>query len=267
LRKLLLKCLVITLLFSILPQGTMAATEEDAQPQGIDLEQAERSVSEEHDVDLSEQVKVEIKEDSDEKLVLDMKVDEEDLKIDTELSMDLDSQDAMITGSIVDESGNVYDESYHVVFHEVDDEILIATLTDTQTGEEYELNSTTLQASVIPIIVGIVLRLGIKYAIKKFGKTAVKNALKQSLKKKWSADDLKSLPKADQNDIKKMYGTASDAWDFFNAQVSSHREVSPGVFVGKDKNGVTFTYRKSSKSGPPTIDVNGIKGVRKIKFL
>ncbi|MGM0751739.1 MAG: SAR2788 family putative toxin [Bacillota bacterium] len=266
-KKLLVKILIITLLFSILPQGSLAATEETVQPQGIDLEQAERSLSEEHDINLSEQVKVELKEDSDEKLILDMKVDEQDLKVDTELTMDLESQDAIITGSIVDESGNEYQESYHVVFHEVDDEILIATLIDTETGEEYEINSTTLQASVIPIIVGVVLRLGIKYAIKKFGKTAVKNALKQSLKKKWSADDLKSLPKADQNDIKKMYGTASDAWDFFNAQVSSHREVSPGVFVGKDKNGVTFTYRKSSKSGPPTIDVNGIKGVRKIKFL
>ena len=36
--------------------------------------------------------------------------------------------------------------------------------------------------------------------------------------------------------------------------------------LGKDENGITFTYRAQSKSGPPTIDVNGIKGIRKIKF-
>lgn len=84
---------------------------------------------------------------------------------------------------------------------------------------------------------------------------------------KMSAGDLKKLAQADQKDIKAIKGNANDALGFFKAQVSSYSEVSPGVFVGKDANGVTFTYRASSKSGPPTIDVNGISGVRKIKFL
>ncbi|OMD34714.1 hypothetical protein BSK56_33475, partial [Paenibacillus borealis] len=84
---------------------------------------------------------------------------------------------------------------------------------------------------------------------------------------KFSTDDLKKLGQADQKDIKRITGNANDAFDFFKEQVSSYREVSPGVFVGKDTNGVTFTYRASSKSGPPTIDLNGISGVRKIKFL
>ncbi|MCY9765424.1 HINT domain-containing protein, partial [Paenibacillus alvei] len=84
---------------------------------------------------------------------------------------------------------------------------------------------------------------------------------------KFSADDLKKLGKADQKDIKRITGNANDAFGFFKEQVSSYKEVSPGVFVGKDANKVTFTYRASSKSGPPTIDVKGISGVRKIKFL
>ena len=84
---------------------------------------------------------------------------------------------------------------------------------------------------------------------------------------KFSADDLKKLGQADQKDIKRITGNADDAFGFFKEQVSSYKEVSPGVFVGKDASGVTFTYRASSKSGPPTIDVNGISGVRKIKFL
>ncbi|TBL69886.1 polymorphic toxin-type HINT domain-containing protein [Paenibacillus thalictri] len=84
---------------------------------------------------------------------------------------------------------------------------------------------------------------------------------------KFSADDLKKLGQADQKDIKRITGNANDAFGFFKEQVSGYKEVSPGVFVGKDANGVTFTYRASSKSGPSTIDVNGISGVRKIKFL
>ncbi|MCM3040575.1 polymorphic toxin-type HINT domain-containing protein [Paenibacillus motobuensis] len=84
---------------------------------------------------------------------------------------------------------------------------------------------------------------------------------------KFSSDDLKKLTQADQKDIKRITGNADDAFGFFKEQVSSYKEVSTGVFVGKDANGVTFTYRAASKSGPPTIDVNGISGVRKIKFL
>ncbi|WDV44826.1 S8 family serine peptidase [Clostridiaceae bacterium M8S5] len=87
--------------------------------------------------------------------------------------------------------------------------------------------------------------------------------------KKWSVDDLKSLPQADSKGIKKLIGNSDDGFKFFKNQidVNTMKEVKPGVFIGKDTNGLTFTYRAVSKSGPPTIDINGIKGIRKIKFL
>uniref|UniRef100_UPI00056CA731 hypothetical protein n=1 Tax=Paenibacillus taiwanensis TaxID=401638 RepID=UPI00056CA731 len=89
--------------------------------------------------------------------------------------------------------------------------------------------------------------------------------------KKWNkinGDELKKIgTQADQKDIRAISGTADDAFNFFKAQVTEYKEVSKGVFVGRDSNNMTFTYRAASKSGPPTIDVNGIKGVRKIKFL
>jgi len=74
---------------------------------------------------------------------------------------------------------------------------------------------------------------------------------------------------AENSGIRALKGTADDAEKFFKAQVnlSTIQEVKPGVFVGKDVNGIIFTYRASSKSGPPTIDVNGVDGIRKIKFL
>ena len=87
---------------------------------------------------------------------------------------------------------------------------------------------------------------------------------------KMSANDLKKLAQADQKDIKAIKGNADDALNFFNAQVdkSTIKEVKPGVFVGQDSNKVTFTYRSKSTYGKqePTININGINGVRKIKF-
>jgi len=81
---------------------------------------------------------------------------------------------------------------------------------------------------------------------------------------------LRNIGKPSQNSgIRQVQGNASDARTFFNNQVnpSTVREVKPGVFVGQNSNGVTFTYRGASKSGSPTIDVNGVDGLRKIKFV
>jgi RHS repeat-associated protein len=66
--------------------------------------------------------------------------------------------------------------------------------------------------------------------------------------------------------IRIVKGNSIDAYKFFRAQVVSMKKIKPGMYIGKDANGVTFTYRRASKSGPPTIDVNGVNGLRKIKF-
>jgi hypothetical protein len=87
---------------------------------------------------------------------------------------------------------------------------------------------------------------------------------------KLSPDALKKIGnKAENSGIRAVKGTANDAFTFFKNQVnpSTIKEVKSGVYVGQDSNGLTFTFRASSKSGPPTIDVNGIEGLRKIKFL
>jgi RHS repeat-associated protein len=85
--------------------------------------------------------------------------------------------------------------------------------------------------------------------------------------KRYSASQLKKIgAQANQKDIRAIKGNAQTAWNFFKAQVDNYSERGNGVFVGT-RGGITFTYRASSKSGPPTIDVKGITGLRKIKFL
>ncbi|PWI57780.1 hypothetical protein BM613_07310 [Sulfoacidibacillus thermotolerans] len=84
------------------------------------------------------------------------------------------------------------------------------------------------------------------------------------------ANELKSIGiPAENSGIRSVTGNSSDAFKFFKKQVipSTIREVKSGVYVGNDGEGITFTYRSASKSGPPTIDVNGVQGLRKIKFI
>ena len=87
----------------------------------------------------------------------------------------------------------------------------------------------------------------------------------------WSKLDMENLKKIGskslQHDIRIVGGSATDAWEFFKAQVEGFTECKPGVYIGVDANKIRFTYRATSKSEPPTIDVNGIKGLRKIKFI
>ena len=72
--------------------------------------------------------------------------------------------------------------------------------------------------------------------------------------------------------IREVVGTEIEARQLFNQQIekSTLKEVKPGVFVGKDKNEIRYSFRaKSSEISAyvPTIDVNGIDGLRKIKFV
>ena len=58
-------------------------------------------------------------------------------------------------------------------------------LVDIETGEEYTVSDSQIQASWYPLVVVAIYiaRVGINQAIKKFGKTAVKNAVKNMVRK------------------------------------------------------------------------------------
>ncbi len=70
--------------------------------------------------------------------------------------------------------------------------------------------------------------------------------------------------------IREVVGDGGDARKLFDNLRGSNpvTEVRPGVFTARGPNGKTVTFRPTSKSGPPTVDVPGIeKGLRKIKFV
>jgi len=58
-----------------------------------------------------------------------------------------------------------------------------------------------------------------------------------------------------------VVGDAGDARKLFDQLRGSNpvTEVKPGVFTAPGANGGTVTFRATSKSGPPTVDVHGIE--------
>ena len=70
--------------------------------------------------------------------------------------------------------------------------------------------------------------------------------------------------------VREVVGDAGDARTLFDRLRGSNSatEVKPGVFTAPGAKGGTVTFRATSKSGPPTVDVHGIEeGIRKIKFV
>jgi RHS repeat-associated protein len=70
--------------------------------------------------------------------------------------------------------------------------------------------------------------------------------------------------------VVEIVGKVDDAKALFDELrgANAATQVAPGVFTAKPYAGAgTVTFRASSKSGPPTIDVHGIGEWRKIKFV
>lgn len=176
--------LIFSLLFTILPKD-INAIEHGATRHDIDLNEAEREIEEKHNIQLSDELSVHLKEDSESSLKLETNLVEEDLQMNAQFEIDKHNHEVRISGNVTDENGQSTDYDYNVLLHAVYEDVFIATLIDTKTGEEYLLNSTQLEASalpLIPIIIGLVARQAVKEAVKKYGKKAVKDAVLSQLK-------------------------------------------------------------------------------------
>ncbi len=97
------------------------------------------------------------------------------------------------------------------------------------------------------------------------GKGAAKNAVAAR------GVDLTKLGRAGMGKgVREVTGNAKDARKLFDQLRGNNPviEKEPGVFVAKGRRGGNVTFRVTSKSGPPTVDVHGVQeGIRKIKFI
>lgn len=102
-------------------------------------------------------------------------------------------------------------------------------------------------------------------------KSVENGSIKNFYDQKWTAEQIKMLPLSESSGIKKLSGTVDDAKKFFKAQaVPGTLEYTEKGIKAKTSEGYIIFFREESSqlSGyVPTIDINGLKGIRKIKFV
>lgn len=118
--------------------------------------------------------------------VVETKIESEDISADGSLLIDNETNEITFDFATEDENGEVIEQTYRVILNSISEEDFNATLINVETGEVLEVDSTQLQASVIPVVavlVGFLVRWGISWVIKQFGKAALKSAVKDIGKK------------------------------------------------------------------------------------
>lgn len=76
----------------------------------------------------------------------------------------------MVELDLTNENGEIKTSKYYLDIIEMDEDVIKAKLTNFTTMEEVIIDSTQMQASVIPVIVALIVKAGLKYAIKHYGK-------------------------------------------------------------------------------------------------
>ncbi|MDA1477773.1 SAR2788 family putative toxin [Bacillus changyiensis] len=177
------------------------------------------------------------------KATIETDIETDDLSVDGELELDLETGDMVVTAEAEDESGELPQKEFEVQLHEVDGDEFTATLKDVETGEEFEVNTTQLQASWYPVVVIAitVARIGIKQAIKKFGKSSVRKATKKYGSKTSAA---KAVRKVNMVRLDKHYKKHKK--EFGNISKSQYLNKAR-TFLGKATSKTVLTKRSKKK--------------------
>ncbi|PRR89395.1 MULTISPECIES: SAR2788 family putative toxin [unclassified Bacillus (in: firmicutes)] len=191
---------------------------------------------------------------------LEVSVENENLLINSKviLSQDL-NQLPMIEAEIVDEDMK---ETVKYNFEIADIDVAKANdphllLVDIETGEEYTVSDSQIQASWYPLVVVAIYiaRVGINQAIKKFGKASVKNAVKKHGKKTSASKAVKkvSMSRLDYHykKHKKEFGNITKSEYLNKARTLLGKAKSKNVLEKKSKkkfNGKHRYYKYNKKT-------------------
>ncbi|MFK9117359.1 SAR2788 family putative toxin [Peribacillus castrilensis] len=185
----------------------------------------------------------------DETEVIETTIETDDLSAEGELELDLESNEMVVSAELENESGELVQQSFEVYLSEVNGDDFVATLRDIETDEQYEINTTEVQASWYPLVlIAIqVARFGINYAIKKHGKSIVNKAVSK-YGKKAATKDLKKLKFANTKKFdehhekhKKEFGNISKTKYLEKAQALAGVDAKH-VLTKKRSNGDILKY-------------------------
>ncbi|MFB6433774.1 MafB-like protein [Bacillus cereus] len=194
-KKLIIRLLVLTMLFSILPNFELTQASINSNNE-TDVIEVEKEIKEDFGIEVAEQLNLDVKKE-DNLVVVKTNLDTTDVKVTTEMEYNIDTEAILLDGT-VEENGEKVNQKFEVILHEVEENSneFSATFIDQDTGEIYDMNTIEAQASALPlVIIAVVARYGITYAIKKYGKSAVNSAVKS----KSFGQVLSSVSKLDAN--------------------------------------------------------------------
>ncbi|MEC1259984.1 SAR2788 family putative toxin [Bacillus swezeyi] len=194
-------------------------------------------------------VSIESQVDGDEANI-ETKIETDDLSVDGELELNLETSEMIVSAEAEDDNGTLFQGDFEVELQDVnDDGDFIATLTDTETGEEFKVNTAEVQASWYPLVVIAitVARIGIKQAIKKFGKSSVSKATKKYGKKTSASKAVRkvSMSKLDSHykKHKKEFGNISKSQYLNKARTFLGKATSKTVLQKRSKKKFNGKYR------------------------
>ena len=243
-KNVIVKILVFSMLLTLLPniQYVKADTGIQDKVTSVDVGKVESEVNKELGIEVSNELKINIEKETDEKVVVNTTLDTTDLSVSTDIDMKLETGGITVFGKTVDENGEETQQNFDVYVQEVEGNDFIATFVDQETGKEYEVNTLKASASIWPVVVAAVARYGIQYAIKKYGKQAVTSAMKQVPK---------SINKVDDKFLKRKGIDAHELKrDYLGRSVSISKY---DIYVDK-KTGRLWIYLKGGKGTPIPTD-------------
>ncbi|MBP3950318.1 SAR2788 family putative toxin [Bacillus suaedae] len=172
--------LVFTMLSMILPNPNhIKAAQLELVEENVEIDETEVELLESLGIVVSDELEYSVQETADENISVDINLNTEDLQVNSEVQMDIDSEDLFFSTEIVDDNGDVTYNEYQVTVHEAIDDVFIATVTDSTTGEIHEINTTELSASALPLIIMVIINVGARFALKQFAKKAITDAVRK----------------------------------------------------------------------------------------
>ncbi|ADC52387.1 MafB-related protein (plasmid) [Alkalihalophilus pseudofirmus OF4] len=175
--KYIIRLLIFFMIFPLLPNYNVvkASTETDDHYQQELVKEFEKDLEYQLGQEISKEINTDIKLTSEE-IVIEIGLEEEAVSVD--VVMDFETELFTVESDVLEDDNIVTNTIYDVIVHESEEDVFIATFVNQESGEIYDMDTTELEASALPlVIVAAVARHGIQYAIKKYGKKAAQNAV------------------------------------------------------------------------------------------
>lgn len=171
-QKVLIKLMVFSLILSLLPSHIANATTVKEQTEVINktelLEVLPQNIEE-----------IEINGDEKENSInINVDLLEKDKEIKSEIVFYNDLvEDNYVNIESISENGEIINKNYHLNIIDITEDSYKVKLIDVDTSEEFVIDSTQLQATAIPVLVGLIVRAGLNYVVKHYGKKIAMQAM------------------------------------------------------------------------------------------